>query len=221
MELVDETGGFAVAVQSHSAPWRTAAHYWTGAPVIDFPLDGYADAADMFQRRTGQGTCNLKTAALHIHERMEESARIYPIRKGDVIFHTRWLFHRTVPVTKNGPTNRVIRRYSIRYGPGDETIIPPGYGTELSTLWDPSNGGLSANAIAQHDGPWYPQAWPPMSTDDLPTFAQDLAALVRDKIPVATERRNVRIKEMRPFLRQLAQQEHGRHNPAAKKNARG
>ena len=73
---------------------------------------------------------------------------------GDVIFHTRWLFHRTVPFVKNTTTtsnnndntkndgnndsnnnadnnnvgtnkSRIYRRYSIRYGPG-ESIIPPG-----------------------------------------------------------------------------------------------
>jgi hypothetical protein len=215
MELVDETGGFALAVQSHVAPWRTAAYYWGGAPLVDFPdPHGYADAADLFRRRTGSGTCHLATAAPHLHQRLDETARIYPVRRGDVIFHTRWMFHRTVPVARHSVTqtnhdNRVMRRYSIRYGPGETTIIPPGYGTELSTLWDPSNGGLSATAIAERDGPWYPQAWPHLSQDpdDLSTLAVDLVALVRDKMPIAVERRQARVREMRPFLRQLAVQQ--------------
>jgi hypothetical protein len=215
MERIDETGGFALAVQSHTAPWRNAAYYWTGAAAGDndyFPVGGYVNAADLFQRRTGHGTCHLETAAPHIHQRMEESARMYPVRRGDVIFHTRWLFHRTVPVKtrNNNPTNRrVVRRYSIRYGPGDETIIPPGYGTELSVLWDPSNGGQSADMIAQRDGPWYPKAWP--HRNDLPTLANDLVALVQEKIPTALERRKERIEEMRPFLRQIAKQEYEQH----------
>lgn len=207
MELAEETGGFALAIGSHMAPWRTAAYYWTGAST-NFPNDGYRDAADMFQRRTGHGTCNLKTSAPHIHQRMEETARIYPVRKGDVVFHTRWLFHKTVPVQQKGATNRVFRRYSIRYGPGDDTILPPGYGMEPSILWDPSNGGKSADVVSQRDGPWYPVAWPHMAS--LSTFASDLAALCEVKLPVALERRNERIKEMKPFLRQLAKQERSR-----------
>lgn len=207
MELTEETGGFALAVASHTAPWRTAAYYWTGAST-NFPKGGYRDVADMFQRRTGHGTCNLKTSAPHIHQRMEETARIYPVRKGDVVFHTRWLFHKTVPVQRKTDTNRVFRRYSIRYGEGEDTILPPGYGMEPSILWEPTNGGKSANEVCETDGPWYPIAWPRI--ESLPGFAKDLAAFCENKLPVALERRKDRIQEMKPFLRQLAKKERSR-----------
>ena len=93
----------------------------------------------------------------------------------------------------------IYRRYSIRYSPGDATI-PPGYGTELSVLWDDANGGRSANEVCRIDGPWYPQAWP----SALASEVAGLADLVENKMPVAEERRAARKQEMKPYLKQLA-----------------
>ena len=71
----------------------------TGAPPASqsFPEDGYASAADLFSKRTGSGTCNIKTAAPRLHRRLEDTKRVYPVQKGDIIFQTRWMFHQTVP----------------------------------------------------------------------------------------------------------------------------
>lgn len=82
---------------------------------------------------------------------------------GDVIFHTRWLFHRTVPfhsdvlLSKAASKKKMLyRRYSIRYGPGT-SIIPPGYGIEPSVISKESNGGRSADQVSQYDSAWYPR----------------------------------------------------------------
>ena len=83
---------------------------------------------------------------------------------GDVIFHTRWLFHRTIPFHRDVVSSRaennehrlMYRRYSIRYGPGT-SIIPPGYGTEPSVISDIKNGGRTADDVSQHDAAWYPR----------------------------------------------------------------
>lgn len=83
---------------------------------------------------------------------------------GDVIFHTRWLFHRTIPFHREFVSSRVAndddplmyRRYSIRYGPGTSTI-PPGFGTEPSVISDVKNGGRTAEEVSQHDAAWYPR----------------------------------------------------------------
>lgn len=206
MEVTEETGGFALAVQSHTAPWREAAYYWTGAST-NLPDGGYANASHMFAHRTGQGTCNLKKAAPHLHRRMEEARRIYPVKRGDVIFHTRWLFHRTVAVERSG-ARHVYRRYSVRYGPGSLSIIPPGFGTELSVLWNTTNGGQSAKSVCESDGPWYPQAWPPMADAVESRFWRDLERLVREKLPVAEQRRNKRKQEMKPFLKRMAKEQY-------------
>jgi Phytanoyl-CoA dioxygenase (PhyH) len=205
MEITEETGGFALAVQSHTAPWKEAAYYWTGAST-NFPDGGYTNASHMFAHRTGMGTCNLQKAAPHIHRRMEETKRIYPVKRGDVIFHTRWLFHGTIAVERPGE-KRIYRRYSVRYGPGSTSIIPPGYGTELSVLWDAANGGRSADSVGENDGPWYPQAWPPMADEVESRFWKDLEHLVQEKLPVAEQRRDKRKQEMKPFLKRMAKEQ--------------
>jgi Phytanoyl-CoA dioxygenase (PhyH) len=224
MEHTATTGGFALAVQSHTAPWREAAYHATGAST-NFPKGGYNDARHMFETRTGQGTCNLQRAAPHLHRRMEETARIYPVKRGDVIFHTRWLFHRTVAVdqkyTTGGSTNddtangnefsqpsKVYRRYSIRYGPGSSTIIPPGFGTELSVLWDEENGGRTADEVCRRDGPWYPQAWPLMRDDEVEKFWNEIESLANGKLPVAQARQARRRQEKKPFLKRIAKEQH-------------
>ena len=86
------------------------------------------------------------------------------VQAGDVIFHTRWLFHRTIPFDRDMVSNRLAnkedpvlyRRYSIRYGPGT-SIIPPGYGTETSVISEEKNGGRSADQVSQYDSAWYPR----------------------------------------------------------------
>ena len=215
MLLTEETGGFALAVQSHTAKWNDTAYNITGAPTLqNFPYqsEGYHNVSHMFQARIGYGTCNIERTAPHIHQRMEEMKRVYPVRKGDVIFHTRYLFHRTVPISstskKREQDPKVFRRYSIRYGMGSTTIIPPGYGTELSVLYDPKNGGLSADKICSKDQvPWYPQAYPHMQGIALDVFWKQYLSMIQHHIPVAQERLQLRKQEMRPYLRQLAQEQ--------------
>jgi hypothetical protein len=138
---------------------------------------------------------------------MEETKRIYQVKRGDVIFHERWLFHRTVPfdrafVAEHKEKELIYRRYSVRYGPGS-AVIPPGYGTELSVLWDEKNGGRTADEVSRLDGPWYPQAWPSASEREL----QELHGLVENKIPGAEQIRKKRQREMKPLLNRLARKQ--------------
>jgi hypothetical protein len=255
-------GGFALAVQSHTAPWKDVAYHATGIPTTNtFPQpNGYQNVSHMFQQRTGYGgTCNIQQVAPHIHRRLEETLRIYPVRKGDVIFHTQRLFHRTVPIRQPDssqsrvvhtddnnvhhqhrnhphsipnqqpppPPPRIYRRYSIRYGFGSTSIIPPGYGTELSVLYNASYGGLSATEICEqdHGTPWYPQAYPHLDVTRTRTttttasssssvsrtdFHQQLHDLIQYKLPIALQRQQSRKQEMRPYLQQLAQEQYRR-----------
>lgn len=193
-------GGFALAVGSHRAAWRQEAHQVTGS-TLTLPKQGFRDVADMFANRTGSGTCNIKTSAPHLHKRMEESMRVYDVKRGDVIFHDRWLFHRTVPFDRE--VSRLVgdplyRRYSVRYGPGS-SIIPPGYGLELSVLWDERNSGRSADEVSNLDGPWYPKAWPTVNADEL----EQIPSLIREKLPVAEASRKARRNEMKPYLAEI------------------
>jgi Phytanoyl-CoA dioxygenase (PhyH) len=208
MALEHDQTSFALAVGSHRASWRHRAYHATGAPH-GFPSGGYANASDYLTRRTGSGTCNLKTAAPDLHRLMEESSRVYTLQPGDVIFHTRWLFHRTVVSARTAPDGRdphrrMERRYSVRYGPGS-SVIPAGYGTELSVLWDPSNGGRTADDVCAIDGPWYPAVWPEVQVRERAA----LPGLVRDKLPVASQRRKARESEMAPLVRRIARERSG------------
>lgn len=81
-----------------------------------------------------------------------------------MIFHSRWLFHRTIPFEREVVSRRaadkedplVYRRYSIRYGPGN-SIIPPGFGSEPSVLSEVKNGGRTADDVSKYDSAWYPR----------------------------------------------------------------
>mmetsp|Transcript_2338 Transcript_2338/g.6174 ORF Transcript_2338/g.6174 Transcript_2338/m.6174 type:complete len:554 (-) Transcript_2338:29-1690(-) len=216
---IEKGGGFALAAGSHSADWRMDAHRAVGATTT-YPPEGFQNAADMFENRTGAGTCNIATAAPEIFSRMEESKRIYNIRAGDVIFHTRWLFHRTVPFERNvvqhwlgkyrdyrggheaaPPSPLLHRRYSVRYAPGTAEL-PRGYGTELSILSDTNNAGKSLDDVVRSDGPWYPQCWPSVNSQEM----KQLAELMNKKLPKAIARQKERVKEMRPFLDTIARE---------------
>lgn len=210
----DLGGTFALAVGSHSASWKMEAHEAIGS-VLTYPEQGFEDAKDMVQNRPGKGTCNLKTAAPVINQKMEESKRIYDLRQGDVIFHERWLFHRTVPFDreavhyqklrqwgykggyeKNPPKPLMKRRYSIRYGPGSSTVIR-GWGTEPSVLWDEQNTGKTVDEVSQSDEPWYPKAWPGLSSGEM----KSLSKFVEEKLTMTEQRKNARMRELKDALR--------------------
>ena len=193
-------GGFALAVGSHKATWREEAYHKIGS-THTFPKEGFQSAVDLVENRVGNGTCNLKTAAPHLHQRMEETMRIYDLKRGDVIFHTRWLFHRTVPFKRNAVADRIsnheepllYRRYSIRYGPG-YSEIPRGFGFEPSVLWDERNAGRTADQVSQLDAPWYPKVWPFVSDDEL----KQMEMIAGQRMAIAMEKSQARRKLIKP-----------------------
>jgi hypothetical protein len=86
-------------------------------------------------------------------EKLEEASEIVDLRRGDVIFATRLLFHRTLAVTpegleffaKNG--KEALLRYSIRYVPGSATLIK-GLSSEWSVLDNSANFGRTLDEVA-------------------------------------------------------------------------
>jgi hypothetical protein len=78
-------GGFALAVGSHKATWRHDAYVLTGS-THSFPNGGFNSSSDILHNRPGNGTCNIKDTASHLHRRMEETKRIYDIKRGDGMF---------------------------------------------------------------------------------------------------------------------------------------
>lgn len=203
---------FALSLGSHRAPWRHEAYAVTGS-THTVPPEGFLSAADMIKRRSGKGTCNIKTSAPHLYKNLEENKIIYDLKKGDVIFHDRWLFHRTVTVAeyenklksetgeslKLEHSDKIFRRYSIRYSPGTARV-PPGYGVEPSVLYNAANANLTLDEIVEKDGPWYPKAWPHVKeNEDLDI--EGLVELVHEKMPQAEIARDERKKEIRMALK--------------------
>jgi ectoine hydroxylase-related dioxygenase (phytanoyl-CoA dioxygenase family) len=198
-------GGFALSVGSHRVPWRFDAYNLTGA-TYTLPEHGYLDAEDMFRQRNA-GTCNIKNVAPEFHTMLEERKRIYSVQAGDVIFHTRWLFHRTVPFTaefiksrgflQNQNDQILYRRYSVRYSPSD-AILPEGFGTEPSKLYDDENKGTLEDIMNRGDA-WYPKCWPNVEDKELDNILNELPA----KIAVAEKRQKEVMKEMRPYLQTI------------------
>lgn len=205
-------GGFALSIGSHHADWRHEAYEIIGAtPTI--PTDGFQSAEDMFTNRKGSGTCNVKNAAPQLNDIIEENMRVYNLKAGDVIFHTRWLFHRTVPFHPNIVRDYhrkledpkisdvdplLYRRYTIRYAPGHATL-PKGYVTELSILWNGDNAGRTLDDVSSLDAPWYPKCYPSIDPEE----SVRMSDLVDNKIPAATAVLKERYKEMKPFLHEI------------------
>ena len=206
---------FALSLGSHRAPWRHEAYEVTGTPHT-LPPEGFLSAEDMIKRRPGKGTCNIKTSAPHLYDELNANMIVYDLKKGDVIFHDRWLFHRTVTVAEYENklkeelgesfqlerSNKIYRRYSIRYSPGTARV-PPGYGVEPSVLYNARNANRTLNEITEIDGPWYPEAWPRREVSE--TLVNDniegLAELVHEKMPLAEIARDERKKEIRTALK--------------------
>jgi hypothetical protein len=227
-------GTFALAVGSHAANWKDDAHEAIGS-VMTYPENGFKDAQDMVKNRPGAGTCNLESAAPETYEKMENSKRIYDLRKGDVIFHERWLFHRTVPFDreivhnhklrywgfkggyeKEPPPPLMKRRYSVRYGPGSSLVIK-GWGTEPSVLWKEDNAGKTADEVSQVDGPWYPRCWPGIDPKEI----ESMKELVETRFPVTKERKKERMDEMKSFLREQKEAERIQRTAAAAARSTG
>ena len=201
-EMPRETGGgFAVVPKSHTAAWRQEAYEAIGATPT-YPEEGYQSAADLFLNRVGEGTCNIEYSAPTINNEMEQSKRIYNIKAGDVLFMTRWLWHRTIPFIKgeNDLNTKVFKRYSIRYAPGSART-PKGYGTELSILFDEKNSGKALDLIT--DIPWYPRVFPMVDNTEIAAIPD----LVKKKIPIAETLLKQRLKEMKPFIASLGRRQ--------------
>mmetsp|Transcript_17836 Transcript_17836/g.41775 ORF Transcript_17836/g.41775 Transcript_17836/m.41775 type:complete len:151 (-) Transcript_17836:100-552(-) len=99
----------------------------------------------------------------------------------------------------------IYRRYSLRYGPGS-SIIPPGYGTEPSVLWDESNGGRTADQVCELTGPWYPRA-NPADFEEI----RNLYHHSNTKLAMAYDIQEQRKQEMRPLLSKHARQQQQQH----------
>jgi hypothetical protein len=192
-------GSMALARGSHKAAWRHDAYRAIGQ---DRSVPGtIQDRDELVQRFAGgsksNSTCSMPTSDPTLRQHIEDTAVLLDIRRGDVIFANRLLFHRTLAVTDAGKvaydsghrTN--LNRYSIRYVPGTARL-PVGFNMELSMLDDPANAGRTLDEVVSAAGlEWYPQVWPTVEPD-LDAKLHDLAS---GPMMRAKEKKNVEFNE--------------------------
>jgi hypothetical protein len=193
----------ALSPGSHRAPWRFEAYEAMGQNRSE---DGGSSKTAILarleeKRRTGEanlGACQIGISRPDLREEIESRKVIFGIEKGDVIFSTRTLFHRTLDVTDSGQEyyravgRTSLNRYSIRYTPGTARL-PNGWVAEWSAIMDSHNVGLSLDDIVGHDTSlWYPKVWPSIEQN----LDEKLDALAKDTLQSAKNRVQSEIIEM-------------------------
>jgi Phytanoyl-CoA dioxygenase (PhyH) len=167
-------GSMALSPGSHRAEWRHEAYASIGLNLTfqgGFSKEQVSDMA-----RSGEKlltTCEMKTQAPEIREKIEATKWIPDVKKGDIIFATRSLFHRTVEVTPEGKAYYASRgieylnRYSIRYVPGSARL-PTGWTFEWSIKSNGDNEGKTLDVAMENQNRnylWYPRVWPTIDED--------------------------------------------------------
>lgn len=172
----DFLGSMALAAGSHREPWRFEAYQAIGQ---NRTVDGGHTKESIIakldeKRKTGEvalGACEIGKIRPDLKEKMDAKSIILGFERGDMIFSTRTLFHKTVDPSEEGLRYYeamgldILNRYSIRYTPGSARL-PQGWLAEWSAVADKSNPGKSLNEIVDgtkshpRDYLWYPQVWP-------------------------------------------------------------
>lgn len=192
----DYGGNLGVAPGTHVADWRWDAYSSIG---LDRSKEGYTKEQVYKQVKDhGFKACSLDVEAPELSKRMDEGAHVPDLKCGDVIFHTRWLFHKTVPLTDEGRAHYrnqgldCLNRYSVRYVPGTARL-PTTFVNELSILSDPTNAGKQVKDV---EDAWYPTVWPHLE-NDIDTKLRDLAL---GRIPDATQTLKSNLNELLTLL---------------------
>eukprot|EP00529_Nitzschia_sp_RCC80_P019167 CAMPEP_0113520992 /NCGR_PEP_ID=MMETSP0014_2-20120614/44398_1 /TAXON_ID=2857 /ORGANISM="Nitzschia sp." /LENGTH=517 /DNA_ID=CAMNT_0000418913 /DNA_START=69 /DNA_END=1622 /DNA_ORIENTATION=+ /assembly_acc=CAM_ASM_000159 len=173
-DMPREAGGsMALAPASHKAEWRHDAYDSIGLNLTF--QGGFTKSEAKQMKESGVNllmTCEMGKQAPEIREQVEATKYIPDIKKGDVIFATRFLFHRTHEVSQQGKSyyaNRGIsqlNRYSIRYGQS-KSRLPSGWTFEWSIMHDKDIEGKTLREAEGNDLAWYPRAWPSMDPNQL------------------------------------------------------
>lgn len=188
-------GGLAVSPGSHQAPWRHRAYEAIGSTKM-YPDEGLVPGTPAFDKAmkskvpgSAYGkTCNMEGEDPELARVIDGTRKVFDFRKGDVLFHTRWIFHRSMPLTKLGEehfremgTKPTFKRYSIRYDYGDSRLLR-GLNAEFAAVLNDENKGKALAEVCRDDGPFYPRCWPEsMSANEL----KEVDRLVAEKFPIA------------------------------------
>jgi Phytanoyl-CoA dioxygenase (PhyH) len=181
-------GSMTVATGSHKAEYRHDGYRAIGQDRSKDEKLSKDELFEVFSKGAfTNGTCTMHLSDPELRARIEASKVVFDLEKGDAIFATRLLFHRTLSVTDEGEEyyNSIgkenLNRYSIRYVPGTAKL-PAGYGFEYCVQHDMSNAGRTLNEVVEHEGSlWYPQVWPTMDEG----VKEKLDELSQTKFPTA------------------------------------
>ena len=194
-------GGLAVAPRSHHAKWRHEAYNIIGSTPT-YPNEGYDVPGKMFENYKTT-TCNLAKAAPNLSGQIDRSMHVFDFQRGDVLIHTRWLFHRSVPLDKAGAKHYesikqkpVVRRYSIRYEVGDARLLQ-GFIIEPSVVLKQENAGKTLDEISANDSPWYPQCWPEINEQEMARLHE----IVEEQLPAFEPLKQELLRKVLPYLR--------------------
>jgi hypothetical protein len=173
-------GSMALSAGSHRQPWRFEAYEAIGQ---NRSVDGGHTKESIVakleeKRRSGKaslGACEIAKSRPDLREKIDSTKVILDVERGDIIFSTRTIFHKTMDVTDDGKKYYqskgldVLNRYSIRYTPGTAKL-PNGWLAEWSAVADKDNPGKSLddivnNKVENADFLWYPQVWPTLEKD--------------------------------------------------------
>jgi len=200
---IEYAGSMAVSAGSHKVPWRFEAYEAMGQ---DRTTDGGHSKENILARmeqkkQSGElklGACQIGWTRPDLREKLEEKKFMLNVRKGDIIFSTRTLFHRTVDATDRGKeyyesiAKRMLNRYSIRYTPGTARL-PDGWVAEWSAVTNSQNAGSSLDSIVSRDETvWYPKVWPSVDTH----LDEELDLVAEQKLESAKRRVQADIIEL-------------------------
>ena len=192
-------GGLAVSPRSHTAEWRDAAYSVIGSTQI-FPPEGINIDSKLFSQIYGK-TCSMDTLDPDLNEKIESSKVEFDYQKGDCLFCTRWLFHRSVQINEEGLKHyndeQSLKRYTVRYERGTARLMR-GLSVENCVLMDPENAGSSLDEVCQKGGPFYPLCWPPLT--DPSKQEEQMEKLAKEKFPDVDIKRQQVMKDVMEIL---------------------
>lgn len=200
-------GGMAVSPKSQTAEWRESAYKVIGSTKI-FPSEGVSLDSNLFLEVYGK-TCGMETLDPDLNAMIESSKMEFDYQKGDCLFCTRWLFHRSVQINDEGiqhySDDHSLKRYTIRYERGTAKLIK-GLSVENCVLMKAENSGKSLEEVCG-DGPFYPKCWPPLS--DPTKQEEQMEKLVSDVFPIVEEKRQVIIKDITTRINKTNEKSNG------------
>ena len=191
-------GGIAISPGSHLANWRHDAYQAIGSTQIHPDQEGLVLGSKLSKKGV-LNTCKMADLAPEIAETMEETKVVFDYQKGDILFHTRWLFHRSDPVNNEGQSyyKTALKRYSIRYEFGS-TNLQKGTSIEPCILLNPDNSGQSLDEVCEVNGPWYPRCISDSQFIDAEKVA--LQNLVDEKLPLVDAKRKEVFARIAPYI---------------------